>query len=493
MLMKTYSLVVLPFITSLAWSCAGSQKPPLSAVHLRSDLDKKIVALNVELRDQHLAQVAQDIAMNKVADEVDLQQRMAANQVPYTDWAIYRSKDGKESMAKLLKRLRRLSPARCGLVDLPEQTAICARAVVQLNRVPQQANLGSEIGVQGSAQGSARIEEVLVLAPDNSLFNAKLTKDGRAFHAEFKADRGEGLYTVEVLARTGRGIEAAARWWIQVGSAQLPSSIKVTDEDPKTALSDLVQRAFAKLNQDRQAAGAKAIKWSANLASMAAERAKKYSKIGALAPAEQEQLAKLQIEGGKGLSRYTEVLGQGRSLDEIAANLLRSPSQRRGHLDPKLSVGAIAIDRDADGRLYLLEVAGRAYDPGNPVELRQAIVERINIARERQGTSPLLSSKALTAYAIRVAKRCAKRGEFFEKDEMGRNLSDAILDDVEGLQFAGSEMYRVTGVEEVMPGATPTNNRFELVGVGLSRANKNDWWVVVLVATPAQPQLKKAP
>ncbi len=491
--MKTYNTLALSFVSLLLWSCSGPQKPPLSAVHLRSDMDKKIVALNVELRDQHLAQVAQDIAMGKVADEVDLQQRMAANLVPYTDWAIYRSKDGKAGMDKLLKRLRRLSPARCGLVDLPEQTAICARAVVQLNRVTLQAGVGEQVAVQGSAQGSARVEEVLVLAPDKTLFNAKLKKDGRAFHAKFKTDRGEGLYTVEVLARTGRGIEAAARWWIRVGTASLPKPVEAKDEDPKAELSQLVQRAFARLNKDREAAGAKPITWSASLASVAAERVQEFSKVGALSPAKQERLAKLQIEGGKGLSRYTEVLAQGRSLDEIGASLLRSPSQRRGHLDPRLSVGALAIERDRDGRLYLLEVFGRAYDPNNPAELRAAIVERINIARERQGTAALLSSKALTAYAIRVAKRCAKRGEFFDKDDMGRTLSSAILDDVSGLQFAGSEMYRVTGVEEVMPGATPTNNRFELVGVGLSRAGKNDWWVVVLVATPAQAQLKKAP
>lgn len=489
--MKIFTTLILSFVSLLACSCAGLQKPPLSAVHLRSNLDKKIVALNVELRDQHLAQVAQDIAMNKVVDEVDLQQRMAANQVPYTDWAIYRSKDGKEGLDKLLKRLRRLSPARCGLVDLPEQTAICARAVVQLNRVPQQASLGSKVGVQGSAQGSARVEEVLILAPDNSIYNARLSKDGRAFQAEFKVDRGEGLYSVEVLARTGRGIEAAARWWIRVGSAKLPTAIVVTDEDPKAELSDLQQRAFAKLNQDRQAAGVGAIKWSASLAGLAAERAQKFSRVGALSPAEQERLVKLKIEGGKALSRYTEVLAQGRSLDEMAATILRSPVQRRGYLDPRLSIGAIAIDRDADGRLYLLQVAGRAYDPSNPAELRQAIVERINVARDRQGTAALVSSKALTAYAITVAKRCAKRGEFYDKDDMGRSLSDAILDDVEGLQFAGSEMFRVSGVEEVMPGATPRNNRFEFVGVGLSRAGKNDWWVVVLVATPAQKELKK--
>lgn len=479
----TVSAIGLLTMALLLTTCA-SKRLPLSSVHLRSKLDKKIVALNVELRDQHLAQVAQDIALGKVHSDTELAVHMADNKVPYPDWVVYRSSDG--PLDPLLARLRRLSPARCGMIDQPEEIAVCARAVVQLNRVPTQASVGEQLSVQGSAQGSARIEEVLILAPDNSLFSAKLRKEERAFHADFAVNRGAGLYTVEVLARTGRGIEAAARWWLKVGAAALPEPVEAKPEPADTAASDLVQRAFAQLNQDRSAAGLKPLTWSASLASMAATRVQKYSKIGALAPADQEKLAQLRVEGGKALSRYTEVLANGDALPKISADLLRNPAQRRSHLDPKLSVGAVAINRDSEGQIYLIEVAGRAYDPNNPAELRQAIVERINLARERQGTAPLLSSKALTRYAIDVAKSCAKSGKFFEKDAMGRNLSDAILDDVEGMQFAGSEMFRVTGVEEVLPGATPTNNRFALVGVGLSKAGPNDWWVVVLVATPSQ-------
>ena len=116
---------------------------------------------------------------------------MAENQSPYVQWEIFRSEGG--DLDAYIAGLRRLSPARCGLVDKPQETAICARAVIELNRVPISASEGEELRLQGAAQGSARVEQVLVMTPAGEIVPASLNRDERAFEATFTpaADRSD--------------------------------------------------------------------------------------------------------------------------------------------------------------------------------------------------------------------------------------------------------------------------------------------------------------
>ncbi len=479
------AVAVLATVTLGGFMCTP-KRPPVSSVELRRKLDQKIVALNVELRDHRLSEVAQKVAMGEIDSEAEIVRAMAARSVPYVRWVLYQSES--DDLDALVRSLRKLSPARCGMVDLPKETAICARAVVELNKVPTSSAEGGSFTVQGAAQGSARIEELLVMAPDGGLYSAELSKRDRAFDATFKVDRGPGLYTAEVLARTGRGIEVAARWWIEVGSAELPASLDRTPEaeDPKP--SALVQQAFERLNADRTAVGASKIRWSAKLADQAGKRVQDYAKIGAVAPPDQELLAKLRVEGGRAVTGYSETLADGESMAVMAAEIMRSPSKRRGHLDPGLTSGAVAVSRDKEGLLYMVEVLGRSYDPNNAKELRSAIVERVNLARSRAGAAPMQVHGPLSKYAQQIAQKCMKRDRFYDKDSLNRTLADAILGDIDGLQFAGSEMFKVSGAEEVTPGATPTNKRFSQIGVGVARRKADLWWVVILAATPEDPK-----
>ncbi|MFH1807184.1 MAG: CAP domain-containing protein [Pseudomonadota bacterium] len=486
--MKTTHLLLaagLCVLGSSGFFCAP-KRLPASSVELRHKLDKKIVALSVNLRDHRLAEVAQGIALGELKDDVAIAEKMATQGVPYAQWVVYRSEGG--DLDVLLKELRRLSPASCGLVDLPTETAICARAVVEFNSVPVSGSEGGSHRVQGTAQGTARIEELLVMAPGGEFYPATMTKSERTFDATFATDRGAGLYTIEVLARTGRGIEPAARWWLRVGSASLPQATTGTPEPAETKETELVKQAFERLNQDRAAVQASPISWSAKLAEVANQRAKDYASVGALSPPDQEKLAKLLIEGNRALSRYSETIVDGVAMGSLFGEINQSPSRRRTHLDPVLTSGAVGVARSADGRIFLVEVLGRSYDPENPNQLREAIVDRINLARSRQGAAPLTVHKPLTAYAAKIADWCMKRNTFFEKDEMQRTLSDAILGDITGLQYAGSEMFKVSGAEEVTPGATPIDRRFTLVGVGAARKKGDQWWVVILVAAAEPPK-----
>jgi len=465
----------------VAIGCAAVKKPPASSVVLRSKMDKKIVALNVELRDHRLGEIAQGIAMDHYDNSAEIANAMAEAQSPYVQWEVYRSE--KDDLDAFIAKLRRLSPARCGLVDKPAETAICARAVVELNHVPIRASEGEALRIQGASQGSARVEQILVMTPTGQLTQATLKREERAFEATFTPAAGSGLYTVEVVARTGRGIEPAARWWLRVGSADLPEIKNYTPEGDDAKPAELAKRGFSQMNSDRQAGGAGKVKHSAALAKMADERVASYASQGALSPPDQEKLAKMRVEGDRSVSHYTETVADGYSLTEIAADIMVSPSKRRTHLDPAVTAGAVAVarGREKPPRLYLVEVTGRSYNSDNPTELRDAIVDRVNLARSRKGVGPAKDHTALRRYAQKIADRNLKRNDFLEKDDMGRTISDAILADIEGLEFAGSEMFRVSGAEEVTPGATPTNKRFTLVGVGVARKAADTWWVVILV------------
>lgn len=471
------------FVITVPLLMCTAGRPPLSSVVLRSKLDKKIVALNVHLRDHRLAKIAQDIAMGKLSGSVDTGVAMAGEGVPFPQWAVFRGET--DDLDAYVQKLRRLSPARCGMVDKPVETAICARAVVNLNKVPTSGSTGQELRVQGAAQGSARVEEVLLMGPDGKIVGAKVVRKERSFEATVTPDGEAGLYTFEVLARTGRGIEPAARWWVKVGSASYPEQSEPAAESEETKDSQLVQTGFANLNQDRQSVGANKITWSAKLSELAAKRAKEYAAQGAVSPPDQEALAKLRIEGNKALTRYSETLAAGDSVAAIQAEIMVSPSKRRTHLDVALSSGAVGVARGRapDTNIYMIEVMGRAYNPENPGEFRTAIVDRINVARERSGATPLKVFKPLERYADKTAKQNMKRNKFFEKDDMGRTMTDAILADIDGLMYAGSEMFKVYGAEEVTPGATPSDKRFSLVGVGVARKGEA-WWVVILVGTP---------
>lgn len=485
--MKTH-LSVLAVVVAVALPLLGGmcqpKRIPVSSVELRSKLDKKLVALNVDLTDHQLAEVAQAIAANRVASPTEIALAMAEANSPFAQWEVYRS--ATDSLDEFAAKLRRLSPAKCGLVDKPVETAICARAVIAMNKVPLRGSVGDELRVQGAAQGSARVEEILLLGPKGEIDPVPLNREERAFDAVLVPARGDGLYTVEVLARTGRGIEAATRWWLRIGSASLPEAAAPAADAEGAKTEDLVKRAFDNLNADRAATGAKPIKWSAALASMAGKRAADYAAQGALSPPDQEALAKLQIEGERALTNYTETLADGMSTAALQAEIMRSPYKRRTHLDPLQTTGAVAVASHASApkRLFLVETLGKSYNPKNAVELRDAIVDRVNVARSRKGSAPLAVHKPLQQYAQKIAESNLKTNQFLEKDDMGRTLSDAILGDIQGLDFAGSEMFKVTGAEEVTPGATPTDKRFTLIGIGVASKKADVWWVVVLVAAP---------
>jgi uncharacterized protein YkwD len=195
-------------------------------------------------------------------------------------------------------------------------------------------------------------------------------------------------------------------------------------------------------------------------------------------------LAKQRVEGDRALTGYAETLADGTSTAALQIDVMGSPSKRRTHLDTTSTVGAVAIAMGPGNRIFMIEAQGRSYDPENQNELRDAIVNRVNHLRVRIGAQPLKVLPALQKYAQQTADKSLRQNDFIEKDDMGRTMSGAILGDIDGLQFAGAEMFKVTGAEEVTPGATPTDKRFSLVGVGVARKKADAWWVVIFVATP---------
>ncbi|MBN2361953.1 MAG: hypothetical protein JXR83_21055 [Deltaproteobacteria bacterium] len=488
--LRLFALASVLALVSLGGLCQP-KRIPVSSVELRSKLDKKLVALNVDLTDYKLGEVAQAIATGRAESATEIAVAMAEANSPYAQWQVYRS--ASDSLDEFATKLRRLSPAKCGLVDKPAETGICARAVVALNKVPTRGSADSELRVQGAAQGSARVEEILMLGPNGEIEPAPLNRDERAFDAVLVPRHGDGLYTVEVLARTGRGIEAAARWWLRVGSADLPAEVTPAPDPEGIKSEELIKRAFDNLNADRAARGAKPIRWSAALAATAGKRAAEYAAQGAVSPADPEMLAKLQIEGERALTNYAETLAEGASIAELQAEIMRSPFKRRTHLDPLQTTGAVAIATHASApkRLFLVEVQGKSYNPNNAAELRGAIVDRVNVVRSRKGQAAVAVHPALQKYAQKMAELSLKNNAPIEKDDMGRTISDAILGDIQGLDTAGSETFKVSGAEEVTPGATPTDKRYTLIGVGVASKKSDAWWVVILVAAPEparQPQ-----
>ena len=147
--------------------------------------------------------------------------------------------------------------------------------------------------------------------------------------------------------------------------------------------------------------------------------------------------------------------------------------ENTGPLERRLTVQVPAdeVQKQVDSRLREIgkQVRIKGFRPGKvPVPHLKRVYGKSAMAEVVQKTIDDQSKAVL-------ADRNLKRNDFLEKDDMGRTISDAILGDIEGMQFAGSEMFRVSGAEEVTPGATPTNKRFTLVGVGVARQGDTFW------------------
>lgn len=312
-------------------------------------------------------------------------------------------------------------------------------------------------------------------------------------------DRGDGLYTFELVVNVGpEEPEIAMLWRVLHGQKpRSPPAVDVLFPDEGHSDRALTRRAEALVSRLRTTQLLDTMKISPTLSKLSYQRVQALSGVGILGhkvPSGQSAFAGLrQLSPSFGVARLGEVQAQAGTLDEAWRALIQSPAHRYELVEPKNTHMGVAVQRapDAAGRslLSLVVIVARKSSERSRAELSTELVGRFNLARNRAGSTPLRESKALAALAVAHAEAMATKGNLDEMtagdDGEPTPVAAVAQMRVKGLADVRAVLAKVSDPLRLAPSAATLAPEMRSIGVGLfPQGVDGQWYVCVLVGEP---------
>lgn len=254
-----------------------------------------------------------------------------------------------------------LAPTRAGRARL---VVLLLRSHVAFAPVPRRPVRGASVLLRGQVAPGFVWPAVVITRPDGATRRPAVAAatDG-SFHAVVPLGAGDGVYQVEILARSVTGPEVLAILPLHVGTEPptrlaLGRGAVAPVPTPAAAAAAL----FERLNQARRAAGLGALAWDPALAAVAESHARELCSADEVRhhSAETGTVQDRVRQAGITAAWVAETVGHAEGVDEVHRSLLASPAHRAARLRAGLThagVGACVV-RSAGGRprLYVTEV-----------------------------------------------------------------------------------------------------------------------------------------
>jgi len=476
----------------LACACAHTESPPLNP------LRQRLQGVVVDWDDPRVARAAE--ALRAEGDDLRTlqtlaRQALAREGAPAMQLAVAVADDA----AALAAEVERLAPARCAEVGAAPTLVLCYRALVDVDGVPTQLDLGTPLTLRGRMLGESRLREVLLMSPTGEVRSLDVVRDGRNFDAQAEG-LAAGRHSIEIMVTTARGPEVAALWQLDVVGADAPAATS-SETAPTVDRPDLADgdaeaaalRFFSGLKADRVDAGRPAVTWSGALARAATQRAERLAEEGLLRHADAALLESLADDRGQPISWLAENLARARSVAGARRAILESPSHRRNHLAVEAEhagVGVVWRELSGERTLFLVVLLARSYADLAPHDLAAAVTREVNRGRGRRAAPPMTADPDLAARAQALAAKLPTDPLQLAQQAPDRRLTRELLQARPELLSAGAAVFRLDNPRGLEPTASLLAPRYNRVGVGAVRPAARKAWLVVVLVAEARPAEK---
>ena len=217
---------------------------------------------------------------------------------------------------------------------------------LDLDPVPRQLPRDGQTRVSGKLLGSFAAPHLYVTDPRGAARTLPARLKGALFDADVRCDRGEGRYQVEVFGTDEAGPRVLANFPIYCGApppgafvgAAGYASTSLEPREAEARLLDLV-------NQDRRAAGLRALEADPALAAVAREHSLdmlQHNFVGHVSPTTGGPVDRVK-RAGLSFNRLSENVGRNGSVEELEIGLMSSPGHRAAILDPQAARIGIGV------------------------------------------------------------------------------------------------------------------------------------------------------
>ena len=235
--------------------------------------------------------------------------------------------------------------------------ALSVERIVKLEPVPRALEVEGSVAIRGKKAGQVKDLKVLVAAPDGTVASPAVKTKAGSFKAVLTLDRGEGVYTVEVLGDTGFGPRVLNLFPISVGDASKTSvvlSVPWREGPSRNAwmLFDLIVA-------DREERGLVPLEPDLDLARVAIAHSRDMRDAGFFGHVSPKHGGiEERAEHLEGLSKVGEVIALASTPQRAFTNLLASPAHAASLHDPAMTHMGVGKVETEDGMLFTV-VLGR--------------------------------------------------------------------------------------------------------------------------------------
>ncbi len=230
--------------------------------------------------------------------------------------------------------------------------------LVKLEPVARALEVGGKVVIQGKKVGAVEDLRVLVAPPAGKVTSAPVTLKAGGFKAVAALDRGDGVYTIEILGDCGFGPRVLNLFPITVGT---PDTASVVLSVPwRKGPSRNAWMLFDLIVADRRERGLDPLEPDLDLARVAIAHSRDMRDagfFGHVSPSHggiEKRTAHLE-----GLERVGEVIALAASPQRAFTNLLASPAHASSLHDPAMTHMGVGKVETGDGMLFTVVLADR--------------------------------------------------------------------------------------------------------------------------------------
>jgi uncharacterized protein YkwD len=410
-----------------------------------------------------------------------------------------------ESVGNFLKRggqVRYGASSQRLAKDKTRVTLVLLGASVEVEPFPRRLAAGQSATVAGQLLGDLSNPSALVSEASGKL--ATLPQPpGKAFRFEVRCgDRPANLH-VEVRGERGGQPQSVANFPIACAT-ELPTSVAVSTKDTWPGdVAGQERRVLDEINAERSAAGLAPLAWddkvavaARNISESLADQLRKGE-----APTPPDVAARLK-EVGVSSSQVIANPAQGRTAEDAAYQLLRSPSHRANFMNPDVTHAGtgIATAKAPNGqeRAFLIEIFIKVLPPMDPAKVRKDLAAAIAERRAAEKRPPLANDPSLDGVAQAYAEEMAKAKGGLPPERDDQMLASLKKDYASVHVLLGGSTNPLEYAQEKKVLASGSR-----LGVGVASGDhpalgRNVAYVVVLVGEPREaakgaPPAKKPP
>ena len=333
---------------------------------------------------------------------------------------------------------------------LPICVVVIAVSMIDLEPVPRALRVGSVLRLRGRLEASFRKHAVVVTQPDGTAKEIA-ERDGVEVDAPI-ALPAPGAYRVEVLGSGPWGLTVVANFPVYAG-VEPPRTVRIEPRAPSgTASPVTTESAHARLlellNASRRDAGLAPVQTHEGLARIADAHTRDMAAngfFGHVSPTTGDPSSRVRAAGLK-FAIVAENVGIGQSPEEVHRALLESPGHRANVLNTKLThVGIGVALKDHEGRRDVIatELFARIAPPIDVAKAPSELLAKLNAARGRTGSTPLVMESALSDAASRGATL------WLHDASLDKNaVLDAVVTDMDKQAKGGHPAWQKIGKAE---------------------------------------------